>query len=172
MNKFTKASVAGAVGIALLLGGAGSFALWNDSATVDAGSINAGSLALSAQTDGAWKNITPGHVGAIDSSFRMVPGDTVQYTQSLTITGVGDDLSATLTPDFVAPLANGFTSTFEVVKVSGPINVANNTVTLKKAGSATVQVRVTLAFDVNAIDGEAAELKFDGMLFNLEQVAP
>ena len=33
MNKLVKGSIAGAAGIALLLGGAGTFALWNADAT-------------------------------------------------------------------------------------------------------------------------------------------
>lgn len=176
MNKFTKASVAGAVGIALLLGGAGSFALWNDSATVDAGTINAGSLTLSAGTvaDGVWKNITVGHVGVIDpASFHMVPGDTVQYTRTLTITGVGDDLSATLTPTFPAPLTGNFTSTFAVSKVSGPATLSGNTLTLSSAGTAVVDVTVTLAFDEAALnDSQDGAVSLNGLQFTLTQVKP
>ena len=46
MNKLVKGAVAGAAGIALLLGGAGTFALWNASTNVSTGSISTGTLAF------------------------------------------------------------------------------------------------------------------------------
>ena len=44
MNKTFSGSIAGAAGIALLLGGAGTFAQWNSSAAVAGTSITAGVL--------------------------------------------------------------------------------------------------------------------------------
>ena len=173
MNKFTKASVAGAVGIALLLGGAGSFALWNDSATVNAGTINAGSLSLSAVTAGVWTNTTVGHTGVINpATFHIVPGDTLQYKRTLTVTGVGNDLSATLTPTFPTALTGSFTSTFAVANVTGPATLAGNTLTLTSPGTATVEVTVTLAFDAAATDSQGTAVSLDGLQFTLTQVDP
>ena len=95
MNKLTKGAIAGAAGIALLLGGAGSFALWNANASLDAGTINAGTLTLSTKADSAvWKdgNTT---IDSLDN-FRIVPGDTITLNQDLTVTARGNDLSAKL----------------------------------------------------------------------------
>ena len=75
MNKIVSSAVAGAAGIVLLLGGAGSFALWNANATVAASSVSSGNLALSADTAGVWTDITNGGSKVIDpSTYRIVPG--------------------------------------------------------------------------------------------------
>ena len=55
MNKLLKGAIAGAAGVALLLGGAGTFALWNSSATVTGGNIDAGNLHVAdSGTAGTW----------------------------------------------------------------------------------------------------------------------
>src|SRR6188474_1998822 len=82
MNKLTKGTIAGAAGIALLLGGAGTFALWNDTADIAGGTISSGELSIDATTAGVWQDVsfdkTPPVV--IDpATFLMVPGDTVEY---------------------------------------------------------------------------------------------
>ncbi|MEV8253102.1 alternate-type signal peptide domain-containing protein [Rhodoglobus sp. NPDC076762] len=95
MNKLVKGSIAGAAGIALLLGGAGTLASWNDSATVlsSATKITAGTLeikAAPASGDG-WK------VNGISkdlSNFKIVPGDVLTYTSTFNVTATGDNLSA------------------------------------------------------------------------------
>ena len=46
MQKIITASIIGAAGVALLLGGAGTFALWNSSAATAGGHIVAGALAI------------------------------------------------------------------------------------------------------------------------------
>ena len=56
MNKLTKAAIAGAAGVILLMGGAGSLAYWNDSiASNPAGqTISAGTLTVTAASAGGW----------------------------------------------------------------------------------------------------------------------
>ena len=63
MNKLVKGSIAAAAGISLLMGGAGSLALWNDSVTVNAGTVSSGTLDVSTGTAGVKLNV-PG-VGSI-----------------------------------------------------------------------------------------------------------
>ncbi len=46
MHRYAKAGIAVAAGAALLLGGFGTFALWNDSANLDAGTVASGQLEL------------------------------------------------------------------------------------------------------------------------------
>ncbi|MGA1838005.1 alternate-type signal peptide domain-containing protein [Herbiconiux sp. 11R-BC] len=95
MNKLAKGAIAGAAGIALLLGGAGTFAFWNDQAAVSGGTIVAGNLTVvNDGTAGVWKDQT-GTTIAI-ASYRIVPGDTLTYTDDLTVTAVGNNLTASL----------------------------------------------------------------------------
>jgi alternate signal-mediated exported protein len=100
MNKLVKGSIAAATGIALLMGGAGSLALWNDSASVAGGTITAGTLTVAAatpvpSTDG-WKN----NAGSINiASYRVVPGETLTYTKTMTVTAIGDRLTANVSVD-------------------------------------------------------------------------
>lgn len=94
MNKLLKGAVAGAAGVALLLGGAGTFALWNSSASVAGGNIVAGNLAVAdSATAGVWK--ANGQVVTL-SSFKAVPGDVLTYTKPVSVTATGDNLVATL----------------------------------------------------------------------------
>ena len=89
MNKLTKSAIAGAAGIALLLGGAGSLAYWNSSATVTSTTINSGSLSVAIASGAAWnKTIT-----------KWVPGDTATYSANLTVVAAGDNIKADLTFD-------------------------------------------------------------------------
>lgn len=111
MNKLTKSAIAGAAGIALLLGGAGSLAYWNSSATVGGTTITAGTLTITSDP-GATTNYT----SSGDSVTLIVPGDSVTVTQPVTISATGDNLKAkleiddsallgTLEPLFTTPLA-------------------------------------------------------------------
>jgi len=98
MHKIVTGTIAGAAGIALLLGGAGTFALWNASASSAASSVSSGTLTLTANNDGAWTDITNGRSTAINpTTALMVPGNTFQFTQTLNIGATGQDLKANLT---------------------------------------------------------------------------
>lgn len=95
MNKLAKGAIAGAAGIALLLGGAGTFAFWNSTAPVAGGTITAGDLLV--EQDGAtgtWSNQT-GPIANI-AAYRIVPGDVLTFTDTVDVTAVGDTLVATL----------------------------------------------------------------------------
>ncbi|KGJ79709.1 hypothetical protein GY21_04080 [Cryobacterium roopkundense] len=96
MNKLLKGSIAGAAGVALLIGGAGTFALWNDTAAIAGGTITAGTLTVDTG-DGAWSD----QFGSISSigDYRIVPGDTLTYTTAIQVEAVGDNLSAELSVD-------------------------------------------------------------------------
>lgn len=94
MNKLTKGAVAGVAGIALLLGGAGTFATWNAAAAVSGATINAGTLAVSAAATGTWKDAT-GSIANL-STYKIVPGAVLTYQQDITITAIGNNLVATL----------------------------------------------------------------------------
>jgi alternate signal-mediated exported protein len=166
MNKLTKAAIAGAAGIALLLGGAGSLALWNTSDTVNAGSINTGTLTMTA-TAGTW-NTAPS---------KWVPGDSYEYTASVTVTAVGDHIKGTLSVDpssitgdaaLIADVAIAMTVTGAL-----PANVTSNgdgTYNIAAAGTYVLPVKVTAHFDSasdNTTQGKSIDLT--GLAFRVDQ---
>lgn len=105
MNKSTKGALAAAAGAVLLLGGAGSLAYWNDTATVDGGTLNSGSLKLTDTTAGggcssaAWTldaaENPPGSVFNL-ATDTLVPGDVLTKKCTYTISAVGKHLRATV----------------------------------------------------------------------------
>jgi alternate signal-mediated exported protein len=96
MNKLLKGAMAGAAGVALLLGGAGTFAMWNDSTPVAGGTIVAGNLDVAdSGTAGSW-SVNGGAARPNLTGFTAVPGDTLVYTKTISVTASGDNLSATL----------------------------------------------------------------------------
>src|SRR5690554_2007263 len=98
MNKLVKGSIAGAAGIALLLGGAGTFALWNDTETISSQKITTGNMELDATTP-TWSNVTKTPAVPIEdiNAFEVVPGHALTRTQTLTLSGTGNNLTADLT---------------------------------------------------------------------------
>jgi alternate signal-mediated exported protein len=101
MNKLIKGAVATAAGVALLMGGAGTFAYWNDSVGVTGGNITAGTLTVAdSGTAGSWtvqKDGTGTAVAVADiSTFVASPGDKFSYTKNVVINATGNNLVATL----------------------------------------------------------------------------
>jgi alternate signal-mediated exported protein len=101
--------VAGAAGIALLLGGT-SYALWNDSGTVaNNGTVTAGNLDLAVGTP-QWYDVSAdrtdqddttlsgddGHKITDIAKYRIVPGDVLQNEATLGIALQGDNMVANL----------------------------------------------------------------------------
>jgi alternate signal-mediated exported protein len=108
MNKMIKGSVAGATGIVLLMGGFGTYALWSDSQTVDAGKVQSGSLEIESAGAASWEDQSSGAATTswAPATDRMVPGDKVQLTQPLDVTATGKNLKVKLS-------VSGVTSTFD-----------------------------------------------------------
>ncbi|WP_308467456.1 alternate-type signal peptide domain-containing protein [Rathayibacter soli] len=147
MNKLTKGAIAGAAGIALLLGGAGSFALWNATSTVAGGTITSGTLNMATVGSAVWTDTTTNTV-INPSTFRIVPGDTIAVTQQLTVAGTGNDLSATLANNgatLAGTLASslGTPTVVQTLTASDSTPIAGNTVTV---GNVPVTVNATVTF--------------------------
>lgn len=89
MRKSTKGALAvGAAGV-LLLGGAGTLAYWTESADVDGADLEAGHLAITANTCGTAPWMLDG--GLIEAEDALiVPGDTIAKECTFTVTGEGD----------------------------------------------------------------------------------
>ncbi|MDT0116660.1 alternate-type signal peptide domain-containing protein [Microbacterium sp. PRF11] len=96
MNKIVKATIAAAAGAVLLLGGAGTFATWNASATDKGSTIVAGNLVVKdSGVAGVWTangSTTPISL----AGYAIAPGDTLTYTKKMSITAEGDHVVATL----------------------------------------------------------------------------
>lgn len=136
MKKFVKASIATAAGITLLLGGTGTFATWNANADLGQASIVAGNLHVAPEGNGVWTTATGAKITKI-SDYRIVPGETLTYTQPLRVIAEGQNLTATLglTPGSVAPATPGNTAD-EALK---QILIDNSTVALTTTDPQTIE---------------------------------
>ncbi|MEO6942045.1 MAG: alternate-type signal peptide domain-containing protein [Terrimesophilobacter sp.] len=175
MNKLTKSAIAGAAGIALLLGGAGSLAYWNSSATVGTSTINSGQLTIAATGTTTTAYTTGGGpVGLI------VPGDSVTLTQPVTITATGDNLKAALTIDQAAlagSLKDLFTTPFVVTAYVGGSPISGFTLSnMTGAQAATItSVRVVVVFpstvgDTVGTEGQNGSLQLGTLKVMLNQI--
>jgi len=185
MNKLVKGAIAGAAGIVLLMGGAGSLAYWNDSTNAGPGagsnSITAGTLTVTAVNAGSWtkgfynaSNVLVGSVGAVPtlSAVRVVPGNRLVYTQSFNIVGTGDDLYFTIGSTagavtaasaaaadvaLAAQINASGTTAFSVSGVTGGTVVASTTPgTYKVSSNAGTPSTVTVTWTVDFPFGASA----------------
>jgi len=166
MNKLVKGSIAAAAGIALLMGGAGSLAYWNDSATVNAGTVTSGVLDVNTGTAGSWS----------PSIAKIVPGDTVTYTQQLTLVATGDNLKATVSSN-IGTITNNITgstatSTFVVKTSPGGVVVVPAAGVYTLNGTYTVDVTITVAFSSTTANqvGQNASVNLSTLAVTVTQV--
>jgi alternate signal-mediated exported protein len=167
-----KGSAAIALGGALLLGGGGTLANWNAAATTTPGTITAGDLNVENTTAGVWKD----RLGAtVDiTTYKVVPGDKLTFTQNLAVTLKGDKMAATIAAIGITP-TSGFTPAN--VTVSAPVlTVAGDPVPatlVASAGTQTVTATITFEF-LSSTSGRAnvnATYDFSTVGFTLTQVA-
>ncbi len=170
MNKLTKSAIAGAAGIALLLGGAGSLAYWNSSATVSTSTISSGKLEVAINSGAAWnKTIT-----------KWVPGDTATYSANITVTAEGDNIKANLAFDtlsLVPPtgtnkLLDALDITFTAdTSVSPNLTGSAGVYQITAAGTYVIPVTVTVLFKTTADNqSQLGTLNLTGMKFTVTQV--
>jgi alternate signal-mediated exported protein len=174
MNKAIKGSIAaGAAGI-LLLGGAGTFALWQDTKNIDAGSLSTGELNLTLGGAGAWNDLTSGTADPISdiSTFNIVPGDTLVYTTTATINAEGDNLKGTLTvAEDTFTLPTGASAVITTQESAEGLDAVGNVLTFTEAGTYTVDVKLTVTFDANGLADQDEALDLDGIALTLQQNA-
>lgn len=170
MNRMSKGAVAVGVGIVLLLGGGGTFAYWNASVASSGGTIAAGDLNLVANGTGAW---TDRNGATVDiSSYKVVPGDLLTYTQKLDVTLVGNKIAANLTVD--APAATGnFTATNIKTGAITLTNSAGGAITNPLTASASgMTAKTTFEFLSSTVnrDDVNATYDFSKVAFKLQQI--
>ncbi|QBR87596.1 alternate-type signal peptide domain-containing protein [Microbacterium sp. dk485] len=94
MKKFVKASIATAAGVTLLLGGAGTFASWNASATTAGATIASGNMVVE---DSGVAGVWTANGSTIDlASYAIAPGDVLTYSKTMSVSAEGDSIQATL----------------------------------------------------------------------------
>lgn len=187
MKKITKAAVAAGAAAALMLGGAGSLALWNDSKTVDAGKVTTGHLTLDATAAGTWTDtsIGAGTTAFVPGTDHLVPGDTVVYSQTVTIAADGKNLRGKLTVgalDAAVPeaLAEDVTVTIAAAPTDPKLTlIGSDEVSFAEPGSYEVPVTITVLFEkgvLGTVPTPAAEMGADidltALTLTLDQVRP
>lgn len=107
MNKMLKGALAGGAGVVLLMGSFGTFAVWNDRASIDDGALASGSLDITGTGPATWTDVSAtGITGgtAVDPDVHtMVPGDTWTLTQPVDISADGKNLAVEFTVTGVDP---------------------------------------------------------------------
>lgn len=153
MNKKITGLVAGAAGAALLLSG-GTYALWTDAGTVDGGTITAGNLDVAVLDDAAWHDVSSDRTDSphtIDlSTFRIVPGDTIEGTFGLDVGLEGDNMTAQLgltDGGLTGVLADGLDVTYSLTDAADAV-----------VASGAAPLTVDLASGDNPVPGTALVL--------------
>lgn len=199
MNKLFKGAIAGAAGVALLLGGAGTFALWNSDADVGTDTtIDAGHLMFGTVPDGSW--YVDGSDTALSNSdvesVALVPGDVLVYkVANVPVIAHGTHLQAKLGFDWDNAVAapndgsnmtaatasteflNALEVTYAVTDPSGnPVGLdADNTMTITGTDSMDPQlydITVTITFNPATAQHVAmgGEVNLSGFDLTLQQV--
>ncbi|MGH3347709.1 MAG: alternate-type signal peptide domain-containing protein [Nocardioides sp.] len=149
MNKMIKGSIAGATGVALLMGGFGTYALWSDTADLAENGVQSGVLTIDT-ADGAYDDARTEAANDWTANDLMVPGDVITYTQAFDVAGTGKNLQGTIELDVEDLVSDFSTLTYDVdVVASGSgatdiTKVDNNSFTFADPfGTATLTATVT-----------------------------
>jgi alternate signal-mediated exported protein len=156
MNNTLKGALAGTAGIALLMGGFGSYALWSDSEQLAPSTVQSGELSIDT-TPGSYDDTRTATAGDWAVGDKMVPGDVITYTQTFTVKGSGKNLEGTIALAPAAMSANGFGS--GLTRSVTVTDTSDNT-TLEPSGTngfsfdapfgtATLKAVVTYTFDAS-----------------------
>lgn len=170
MNKLTKGALATGLGVALLVGGGGTLAVWNTSDKAEAGTIMSGNMTLTAGA-GKWTNATdPKKERPLDlTAYRVVPGDVLTFTQPVTVGLEGDLLKATLR---TTGLTSGNADFLEV----GPPTLTKDgqrfpaTLDQSSDGEYIATVNVTFPIETTELTNMNAENVLGKITFQLDQV--
>lgn len=123
MNNMMKGSIAGATGIALLMGGFGTYAVWSDSENLAENGVQSGQLNIDTSA-GTYDDANTGLAGDWTASDKMVPGDTVTYTQAFTVKGDGKNLAGTISytePSLTTTFSPNLTYSVDVTSNSATV---------------------------------------------------
>ncbi|MGF9662201.1 alternate-type signal peptide domain-containing protein [Arthrobacter crystallopoietes] len=171
MNKMTKGAIATGIGVALLLGGGGTLAVWSDSVKSGAGTITAGNLDLESKLDGMWESDVTGPVGDINE-YLVVPGETLTYTENLTAVVDGNGIEAELS--MAGDPVNGFGDSVLTKTTFTKDGVKSDSETLSIKGKADVTAVTEFTFKAETSGRQSVMKKysFGQVTYKLQQTAP
>ena len=160
MKKSMKGTIAIAAGIALLLGGGGSLAYWQGTASTDSATIQTGELSVALTSGATWqvkRGSTTTDITSSLASFKMVPGDQVIYTVPFQTKANGTNLTASGTVNWggYASVPAHLTSTAAGTYNSAAISGTSFTVASGTANGHLV-FTLTWPFGANATNDTAA----------------
>jgi alternate signal-mediated exported protein len=178
MNKMTKGALATGLGVALLVGGGGTLAVWNTTAQAEAGTIKSGNLHLTA-TPGTWTNSHNKEMTLEElAKYKVVPGDKLTFTQPVAVTLEGElmkakiaatDITGTTTNAKGEPVKESFLEVGETSLFKDSVPVTDPVLTPATAGDYTAKVTVTLPEKTENLDGAALSTALGAITFNLDQ---
>ncbi|MBT2515263.1 alternate-type signal peptide domain-containing protein [Arthrobacter sp. ISL-30] len=157
-----------AVGAGLLLGGGGTLAWWNAADSAAPGTIVAGDLNVAKAGAGVWTDRAGNTIDV--ASYKVVPGDKLTFTQTLTVTLTGDKMAAELTATGTGA-SSGFTA--GNVAVTTPVLTSGGTViTNPLTTSKTVTATITFEFKSSATGRADTTASYDlgNVAFTLTQI--
>ncbi|MCA5895185.1 alternate-type signal peptide domain-containing protein [Isoptericola sp. NEAU-Y5] len=147
MQKKTKGLVAGVAGGALLLGTAGTFALWSDTDTIGRAEITGGAFKLTAPAM-SWAEYEIDEVGegkeldgSGDSTLKIVPGVVLKGKTTISTELSGDHLAAELKIDGVETQPEWLDITWQL---EGSEAGEGWTTTLTPASAGTTELSVAI----------------------------
>ncbi len=173
-----KGTVAAAAGVAVLLGGMGTFALWNQSGDIGTTGTGTGHLTATFQPM-TWQDETPGgsaHV-VVPADFKMVPGDKLVGTAEVEVSVLGDNI--VVKPALTG--AEGDTLTFltdsKLTVTTTLENTDGTAVTELDAGDYTLDAKVTIDYAEAGTNGVAnanmdETIDLESVQFVLQQDTP
>jgi alternate signal-mediated exported protein len=180
VKKVTKATIAAAAAGVLLLGGAGTVALWSGTGTIDAGEVSTGHLTLNSTAPGTWTDGSSEMDPEADNTIgptlpKLVPGDVFVYSQTVNISAEGKNLKGELTAGGLTEgsILPGDVAVDVVVDGSAAgLTQVGNVISFDAAGDYLVPVTVTVTFDKAATDTMNARLDLGSMALTLNQIRP
>ena len=176
MNKATKGALAGGAAVVLLLGGAGSYALWSDTETLPLGPISTGVLKLEPVAAGKWTDVSP--VGpktdpVTIGSFNLVPGDVLSYDATYRVDAEGNNLQATLVPDAASiTYGTGISASEVTVALATTIGgqpIPNVLTSANNGNILTVKVLVTFNSGTELLVGQDTSISLANFRVVLQQ---
>lgn len=161
MSKLTSGVIAAIAAAALLLGAAGTLAVWNDSRQADLGSMSTGHLELTDFKCEPFEYTNGAKVGA-KVTDGMVPGDEIKASCDGTLELVGDNIAAEVVLSSTAweTLVRDFYEISEsddhAIRVTAEdrngnnVNISNLKQTFTESGSHTFGFIFKASFDSNS----------------------
>jgi alternate signal-mediated exported protein len=167
-NGALKGTAAAAAGVAVLLGGAGTFALWNADLQVGNGdTLTAGELKVDGYTAGDWTDANHGDAVIDADAFRMVPGDTLVRTDSAQVIAYGDNLQIEADVVTDGSIADAFGD-----DVTVDVDIDPSALDTSVQTAQTLPVTVTVSYLTTGTNaGQAATVDLTDVDVTLKQVS-